>query len=179
MTTNSSNAHPKEPVVDGASLRRAMGRFATGVAVVTTGTENDPHGMTINSLTSVSLDPPLVLVCLTKEARTTQAVRETGSFAISVLSVRQEQLAMRFAKRGEDHFGGLPLRYENHHVPVVPRAMAHVECVIAEEIAAGDHIVFLGRVIQTCDRDGDPLGFYSGKFGGFVGTEREESHWFF
>ena len=179
MTPATSDQNPTRVTVDGPSLRRTMGRFATGVAVVTTGTESDPHGMTVNSLTSVSLDPPLVLVSLTKDSRTTQTVRNTATFAISILSVRQEQLALRFARRGEDHFEGLPLEYEHHDVPVVPGALAHVECVIESEVLAGDHVLYLGKVVRTCDRDGEPLAFYSGKFGEFAASGDAETHWFF
>lgn len=165
--------------VDGPNLRRTMGRFATGVAIVTAGTERDPHGMTVNSLTSVSLEPPLVLVSLTRDSRTTNTVRSTNAFAISILSVRQEQIALRFARPGENHFGGLALKYENHEVPVVPGALAHVECTLEQEVAAGDHILFLGNVTRTCERDGEPLAFYSGKFGEFVASGDSATHWFF
>lgn len=170
---------PQHEAVDASTLRRTMGRFATGVAVITTGTNAEPHGMTVNSLTSISLDPPLVLVSLTEGARSTEAVRATGSFVINVLSVRQEQLAKRFARQGEDHFEGLPLEYEHHEIPVVPAALAHVECVTESEISAGDHIIFLGRVRRTCDRDGQPLAFYSGQFGEFTGHGHGEEYWFY
>lgn len=165
--------------IDPSTLRRTMGRFTTGVAVITTGTENDPHGMTVNSLTSVSLDPPLVLVSLMPDARTAQVIQETRRFAISILSIRQEAIAMRFARRGEDHFAGLPLEYEDHTVPVVPCAIAHVECTLENPVPAGDHVLMLGRVERTCDRDGEPLAFSSGKFGHFTGGDDTETHWFF
>lgn len=83
------------------------GRFATGVAVITTSAAGTPHGMTVNSLTSVSLEPPMLLVCLTIGARTTDAIVKGGRSAVNILSARQEQLALRFARRGEDHFAGL------------------------------------------------------------------------
>ena len=178
MTSMNDHVH-EESVIDSVSLRRTMGRFVTGVAVVTTCQDGDAHGMTINSLTSISFDPPTVLVSLTSEARTTLAVQATGNFAISILSVRQEQLAKRFAKRGEDHFDGLPLEYEHHRVPVVPGALAHIECTVTEQIPVGDHIIFLGRVIGICDRDGEPLVFHAGKFGEFAGTGKDASYWFF
>ena len=166
--------------VDPSTLRRTMGRFTTGVAIVTTGTENDAHGMTVNSLTSVSLDPPLVLVSLMPDARTTEVIRESGQYAISVLSIRQDEIAMRFAKQGEDHFAGLPLEYECHDLPVVPGAIAHVECTLETPVPAGDHVLMLGRVVRTCDRDGEPLAFSSGRFGRFTtGSGDTEEHWFF
>lgn len=170
---------PTETHVEPATLRRTMGRFTTGVAVVTTVSGDGPHGMTVNSLTSVSLDPPLILVSLTTGARTTQAVADSGGFAVSILSCRQEPIAMRFARRGEDHFAGLPLEYGQHRVPVVPDALAHVECRTEHEIPAGDHVLFLGRVVATCDREGEPLAFHGGRFLDVVGHGHDVPPWFF
>lgn len=169
---------PASVHVEPTTLRRTMGRFTTGVAVVTTADEA-PHGMTVNSLTSVSLDPPLILVSLTIGARTTDAVAATGSFAVSILSARQEEIAMRFARRGEDHFAGLPLEHGNHRIPIVPGALAHVECEVQQEIPAGDHVLFLGRAIATCDRDGEPLVFHAGRFLDAAGHTHEAPPWFF
>ncbi|GAB2738818.1 flavin reductase family protein [Salinifilum aidingensis] len=176
----SPTTHPAEAAeaVEPSTLRRTMGRFTTGVAVVTTA-DDQPHGMTVNSLTSVSLDPPLILVSLTVGARTTEAVSASGTFAVSVLSSRQGELAMRFARRGEDHFAGLPLEYGEHRLPIVPGALAHVECEVQQEIPAGDHVVFLGRVVATCDRDGEPLVFHSGRFLDSTGHGPEVPPWFF
>ena len=97
------------PVVDRSAMGHAMGCWTTGVAVITTVDRNGrPHGMTVNSLTSVSLDPPLLLACLTHGARTAGAVLDAGRFAVSILAARHEPIARRFADRGEDHFAGLP-----------------------------------------------------------------------
>lgn len=165
--------------IDPAVLRRTMGRFATGVAVVTTMVDAVAYGMTVNSLTSVSLNPPLLLVSLADNARTTEPVREAGRFAISVVAARQEQIARRFARQGEDHFAGLPLEYGMHEVPVVPGALAHLECATEREIAAGDHVLFLGAVVTSCEREGDPLTFYSGRFGEFTAGDDARIDWFF
>ncbi|MDR7303757.1 flavin reductase family protein [Haloactinomyces albus] len=173
-----THSPPAETSVEPSTLRRTMGRFTTGVAVVTTA-DDEPHGMTVNSLTSVSLDPPLILISLTIGARTTDAVAATGSFAISILSARQDAIAMRFARRGEDHFAGLPLEYGDHHIPIVPGALAHVECEVQQEIPAGDHVLFLGRAIATCDRDGEPLVFHGGRFIDSSGHGPEAPPWFF
>lgn len=147
------------------AMRRVLGRFLTGVAVVTTLDEGAPHGMTVNSLTSVSLDPPLLLVCLANAARTTDAVRRSGRLAISILSSRQERLALRFARRGTDHFGDLPLVYgRGFAVPIVPDALAHLECTVAQIVPAGDHQVVIARIHHLDDREGTPLGFLRGSF---------------
>lgn len=172
--------HSSAPhAVDPLTMRSAIGRFATGVAVVTTSAGGTPHGMTVNSLTSVSLDPPLLLVCLTVGARSTHAVSEAGRFAVNILSARQEHLALRFAKRGEDHFADLDVTTGGHSVAIIPDAFAHLECVVEQEIVAGDHLVVIGRVIRVCERDGEPLGFLGGKFGDIAVRGNEPTHWFF
>lgn len=173
------SADEERPVLDPVTLRRTMGRFATGVAVVTTIADGQAHGMTVNSLTSVSLDPPLLLVSLMPEARTTEAIRAAGRFAVSVVAARQEGIARRFAQTGEDHFAGLPLEFGDHDVPVVPDSLAHLECVTEQEIPAGDHVLMLGRVVATCARDGHPLAFYAGSFGEFTAGGQAPADWFF
>jgi flavin reductase (DIM6/NTAB) family NADH-FMN oxidoreductase RutF len=165
-----------EPVpVSRHDMRAAMGRYLSGVAVVTTlAGGGRPTGMTVNSLTSVSLDPPVLLVCLTESARSAAAVLAAGRFAVSVLAVDQEPIAARFAARGADHFAGLAPVYEGHAVPVVPGALAHLECSVAQAIRVGDHDVIFGGVLRTCYRDGVPLAFHAGRFGRFGRFDREE-----
>jgi flavin reductase (DIM6/NTAB) family NADH-FMN oxidoreductase RutF len=165
--------------VDSLAMRRAIGRFATGVAVVTAFDGGQPHGMTVNSLTSVSLEPPLLLVCLTTGARTTDAVVRGGRFAVNVLGARQEEIALRFARRGEDHFAGLPLSYGEHAVPVVPDALAHLECSVERHFRAGDHDVVFGQVRRVCDRGGAPLAFLGGRFCDLAERGEEPVTWFF
>lgn len=165
--------------VDSLTMRRAIGRFATGVAVVTAFDGGQPHGMTVNSLTSVSLEPPLLLVCLTTGARTTAAVVSEGRFAVNILSARQEKIALRFARRGEDHFAGLPLTYGAHGIPVVPDALAHLECTVERHFQAGDHDVVFGAVQRVCDRAGTPLAFLGGRFCDLMERGEEPVTWFF
>lgn len=165
--------------VDPRTMRRAMGRFATGVAVLTTVHRGAPHGMTINSLTSVSLDPPLLLACLTTGARSTEAVTAAGRFALSILSARQEHLARRFAQAGEDHFASLDLTYGDHAVPVIPGAITHLECTVDRHLTAGDHEVVFGAVTTVCQREGEPIGFSGGRFTDIVPRDSEPTHWFF
>src|SRR5205823_9215163 len=119
--------------------RRTMSAFSTGVAVVATESEGGLFGMTVNSLTSVSLEPPMLLVCLKKDARTTRAVAERGAFTVSVLGQRQDSIADRFALRGEDRFGGLDLYRTESGLPYIPKCLALSECVVAETFTAGDH----------------------------------------
>ena len=175
LTTSGPGHH-----VDPQTMRRAMGHFATGVAIVTTMTsEGDPCGMTVNSLTSVSLEPPQLLVCFTIGARTADSAIESGRFAVSILAARQEPLARRFAGRGEDHFAGLQLTYGEHDVPVVPDAMAHLECIVDQYVPAGDHLIVVGGVHRSCVRDGQPLAFFNGRFADVTDRGHEAIPWFF
>lgn len=166
-------------LVDPLEMRQTMGRFATGVAVITTEHDGVPHGMTVNSLTSVSLDPPLLLVCFNHGARSAEAVTAAGRFAVNILSSRQQPIAMRFARRGEDHFAGLGLEYDGHRVPVVPSALAHLDCDVERVVEAGDHTIVFGRVVDVCSREGDALGFHGGRFADVTPHGHEPEHWFF
>ncbi|MBO0878212.1 MAG: flavin reductase [Pseudonocardia sp.] len=165
--------------VDPATMRDVMGRFVTGVAVVTASHLGIPHGMTVNSLTSVSLLPPLVLVCLGAHARSTEAVTASGRFAVNILSARQEHLARRFAQRGADHFAGLDISYGQCRVPVIPDAYARLDCDVDRHLAAGDHVVVIGAVRAASARAGEPLGFLGGKFSDVHDRGREPLDWFF
>jgi flavin reductase (DIM6/NTAB) family NADH-FMN oxidoreductase RutF len=150
-------------------LRGALGRFATGVTVVTAG-RSRPHGMTANAFTSVSLRPPLVLVCVDRTAVVHQAILDCGAFAVSVLAAGQEHVARYFADRtrprDEREFAVVdwtPGRYTG--APVVSGTLAWVECRLAEVYPGGDHSIFLGDVLDIGRGvDGDALLFFGGEF---------------
>jgi flavin reductase (DIM6/NTAB) family NADH-FMN oxidoreductase RutF len=180
MTDATTAGGASAPTVDPVAMRQAMGRFATGVAVVTTRHAGTPHGMTVNSLTSVSLDPPLLLVCLTTGARTTDAVVGAGRFVVNILAARQEQLALRFARRGEEHFAGLDADQADngHDLPVVPGAVVHADCTVDQVVTAGDHVVVFGRVEALCRSDATPLGFHGGRFAEVRPHGAEHDLWF-
>jgi len=145
-----------------ARLRQAMGRFATGVTVVTTARGEQVHGMTANGVMSVSLDPPLVVVSL-GDCRMDELLPATGRYAISVLAADQEALAMHFAGRPDP---SLTPRFSWwRDLPFVPGALAQVCCRVDAIHEAGDHRLWIGRVEYLEYRDGDPLVFYAGRFG--------------
>lgn len=152
--------------VDALDMRRTMGKFATGVAVLTTEVDGHLYGATVNSLTSVSLDPPMLLVCLDQLSRSAAAVSAAGGFVISVLSAHQQHVAASLARSGADALAELPLEYHGHQAPVVPHALAHLECDVDRAVEAGDHLVFFARVVATCQepRGGRPLGFFEGQY---------------
>jgi flavin reductase (DIM6/NTAB) family NADH-FMN oxidoreductase RutF len=146
-------------------FRKAMGCFATGVTVVTTAFDGEPHGMTLNSLTSVSLNPRLLLVCLAKGSRTTRAVLGRGAFVVNLLTEDQRELCQRFAKPGADRFRGLPCPLNDLRLPELPGTLGTICCTVENVQAAGDHYVTIGRVRRCALRDGAPLLFYGGRYG--------------
>lgn len=151
---------------DPADFRNALGRFATGVTIVTTvDGEGNRYGITANSYNSVSLDPPLVLWSLARTSRSLPAFEKCDFFAIHILSAHQEDLAMRFASRGVvDKFAGLHLHQGHGGVPLFEECAARFECVTSNSFEGGDHLIFLGRVLNFERCDSDPLVFHDGRF---------------
>ncbi|WP_407495211.1 flavin reductase family protein [Pseudooceanicola sp. MF1-13] len=152
------------PAIDPRALRDACGRFATGVTVISTVTEDGDHGMTANAFMSISLDPPLISISLDRKARMLGKVREARRYAVSILTSGMEPLARHFAGRADPtvtqpfaHLQG---------VPVVPGASAVFVADVTQEVEAGDHVLFIGRVrhMELSD-DAQPLLFYGGRFG--------------
>ena len=114
------------PPVDPKLFRQTMGCFATGVTIVTTKSDGDLYGMTVNSFTAVSLQPTLVLICLANDAHTTAAVRARGWFAVNILEERQVALSNHFARPEEDRFAGLDFTLNEYELPVLPDCVAHL-----------------------------------------------------
>lgn len=155
--------------IEPRALRRVLGRFTTGVVVVTTCADDGTLvGMTVNSFCSVSLDPPLVLFCVSRSSQLHPIFTGAETFAVNVLSEAQRDLSLRFARPGRDRFDGLPDVGEgDHDSPVLPRALAVVECATASVTPAGDHDIVLGRVTGTLTADdglAEPLVFYAGAY---------------
>ncbi len=153
-----------EGVASGASLRSVMASFPTGVTVVAARSNGgEPIGLTVNSFTSVSLEPPLVLVCIGHGSNSHDAIIEAGGFAISVLSAAQEAVAIRFAKRpSESRFDDVDWGEAPSGHPVINGASAWLDCTIHEVIEAGDHSILLG-LTHACGGGSDPaLVFHQG-----------------
>jgi flavin reductase (DIM6/NTAB) family NADH-FMN oxidoreductase RutF len=155
---------PRSPAVEAAAreLRSVMGRFATGVTVVTTTHKNTIHGMTANAFLSVSLRPPLVLVSLGR-CRMSEMLPRTGQYGVSVLASDQEQFAAHFA--GQRASDVAPEFVWHDDLPHLSGALAHVGCRVVDVHAAGDHVLWIGEVQHLSHRDGEPLLFYTGRFG--------------
>lgn len=150
-------------------LRGVLGMFATGITVVTAG-DDMPRGMTANSFTSVSLRPPLILVCVQRDAAMHEAIQECGAFAVSVLSAHQEPVARHFANRarprGEEEFALVDwVPGARTGTPVVTDALAWLECRLAAVHEGGDHSIFVGQVLGAGRGDGgDALLYFAGGF---------------
>ncbi|PDP84380.1 flavin reductase [Glycomyces fuscus] len=157
-------------------LRRVMSAFATGVAVITVGGEV-PNGMTVNAFCSVSLDPPLVLCCVSRTARLHGALSGGGRFAVSVLNAEQEEVARRFADRARPHgWGQFPppgWRLGGRSgAPLLTGALAWLECEAVQETVSGDHSVFVARVLGAdTGEDRSALLFHGSAFRGLRGAE--------
>ena len=151
---------------DARTLRDALGCFATGVTVVTAfDTGGEPVGLTANSFTSVSLDPPLLLVCIARTSSSLKALESAGYFAVNVLHIGQQPASSLFAVPGEDRFRQTPWQRGRHDAPVLSNALANFECRRHQMHDGGDHIILVGEVLRaTFDPRRDPLLYFRGKY---------------
>jgi flavin reductase (DIM6/NTAB) family NADH-FMN oxidoreductase RutF/DNA-binding GntR family transcriptional regulator len=153
---------------DGAVFRRVISNFMSGVVVITTRHDGVQHGMTVSAVSSLSLDPPMLLVCLNSASATQEAVRRCGRFAVNILAEHQGEIAERFARPGsQDKFAGLSTRPGRTGMPVLPGVLATVECRVVEVATGGTHRVFLAEAVHADATEGSPLAYFRGKFGKF------------
>ena len=147
--------------LDSLELRRALGRFATGITIVTAREPGGaPVGLTCNSFGSLSLDPPLVQWSIAKTSRNYAAL--AAYFAVHVLDSSQDELCRRFAAKNRDRFASLEVEEGLAGLPLLRRHHARFECQTYARHEAGDHMLIIGRVLRLCEQDGDPLLFYRG-----------------
>ncbi|MEP3050900.1 MAG: flavin reductase family protein [Erythrobacter sp.] len=151
---------------DPRTLREALGNFATGVTVVTAiGDKGDPVGLTANSFTSVSLDPPLLLVCPAKGAATTQALLASEHFAINVLHTGQQAISKLFATKGSDRFAETEFETWKHGVPIIRNSLASFECRKYAINDGGDHLILVGEIMHVrYAPDLDPLLYFRSEY---------------
>ena len=159
--------------IDSASFRRALGQFASGVTVVTTrDAAGHPLGLTVSAFCSVSLHPPLVLVCIDHRSETNAAMRESGRFAVNVLAEGQEEVSRRFAAPGRAKVEGFAFLEGPPGLPLVPGALAHVECRVRSFHDEGDHAVWVGEVRSLSAHPGRPLLYQAGAYRRLEGGPR-------
>ena len=156
------------PELSAAEFREAMGHFATGVTVVTSiDTDGEPVGTTANAVTSLSLDPPLVLVCFDLGSLTLRAIRGHGAFVVNVLAAPQQHLSRNFARRGlAAAWDGIQHRRGPTGSPRLENVLAALECTVEHALPGGDHEIIVGRVrhVETSANPSGPLVFFRGGY---------------
>ncbi len=157
-------------MIDRDLFRAVLGRFASGITVVTArDAQGTPHGMTISAFSSLSLDPPLVLICVGNDATMAPVMASTETFAVNVLSDSQEALSRRFAGKIDDRFAGVGYTDGELGDPLLDDVLASLQCRVVARHPAGDHVIVIGRVEQGAARDAKPLLYYRG---GYAQLER-------
>ena len=145
-------------------FRAAMSTFATGVAIVTTKQNGELHGMTINSLTSVSLEPCQLLFCANLGSVTGQAIKDRGLFAVNIMAHGQKQIAQTFAHYQADRFETSPYHLHALDLPIFDQALAAMICRIDQILSSGDHEIFIGNVVNCVSNPGEPLVYFASRF---------------
>jgi flavin reductase (DIM6/NTAB) family NADH-FMN oxidoreductase RutF len=149
-----------EPAVDAAQFRQVMGKFATGVTIVTAAHGGAYAGFTANAFASVSLEPPLVMVCIGTHNATLEPIQASGAFCVNILSAAQEPLARAFATNGPAKYGyftNTPIHLAGTGAPIFDEALAWIDCRLVEAHPAGDHLILLGEVVGLSAQPGNPL----------------------
>lgn len=155
--------------MDDRSFRNAMGKFATGVTVITTLLDDEVHGMTANAFMSVSLNPRLVLISIGEKARMLDKINQTGKFAVNILAEDQKEYSMYFAGQIKEK---RDFEFERiSDLPVINDALANIVCNVHSKQVTGDHTLFIGEVTNIVIRDGAPLTFFEGKYGKIVNAD--------
>jgi len=151
-------------------LRRVMGHFATGVTIITTiSKEGVPFGLTANAFTSVSLNPPLLLISVDKKAESYAHFEQSKVFTVNILSDEQETLSRKFAVSGGDKFQGVAYQMGANGVPILDGTLAYIECKLYAVHDGGDHTLFLGEIEEARTREIKPLIFYRGGYRALAG----------
>ena len=159
-----------DPIIDGNEFRRVLGHFPTGVTVVTANTENGPIGVAIGSFASISLDPPLVGFFLGTESGSGAGIKSAGHFCVNILGRQQLELCGLMASKGDDKFSGVEWTPGvGTGAPVLPDILAVIDCRLESVVEAGDHDLYIGRVLHLDTiEDTDPMVFHRGQYGTFA-----------
>ena len=166
MSSNASPTTPIEgPILEKQLFRRVCGRFASGITITTVlDATGAVHGLTANSFTSVSLAPPLVLVCVDHRTKVLEHFRHNSHFGINILSEHQRPLSDRFAGSGYDRFEGVEWYPGQTGVPLLPGVLAALECSRVKMVPAGDHDILIGQVVHAQCHDGEPLIYFGSQY---------------
>lgn len=153
-------------ILDDLQFRKAMGKFTTGVTVITAvGDGNHVHGMTANAFMSVSLNPRLILISVSEQAKLNQFIETSGKFGISVLSNKQRDVSMHFAGQRNNNSDEIKIEFKYFNdQPVIEGALVNLVCSVNDHYKAGDHILYVGKVEDLSTKDGEPLAFFDGQY---------------
>jgi flavin reductase (DIM6/NTAB) family NADH-FMN oxidoreductase RutF len=158
-------------VIEKDLFRRVMGSFASGVTVITTQVPGEPpRGFTASAVSSLSLEPRLLLVCISNVSATLGAIRAAGAFAVNIMANEQQALAQRFSGRVEAKFTGVAWEPGALGMPLLGGALAYAECRVADTCAGGDHTILIGEVLAAGARDAAPLLYFRGSYGAYAGA---------
>jgi flavin reductase (DIM6/NTAB) family NADH-FMN oxidoreductase RutF len=146
--------------IDDAGFKLAMSHFASGVTVVTTEHDGVRYGMTVASFASLSLHPPLVLVCIENSVKSHEAIVASKKFGVSILGKEQADVSNRFASRRDDRFEGVAVRTGELGVPLIEGAICSLECRLHEALPGGDHTIFVGEVVDAQSIESAPLVYF-------------------
>lgn len=163
---NASQGQESE-VMNRDAFRHIVGHFTSGVTIITTREDDKNWGITASAFSSVSLEPPMILVCVNKNTGTCHAISKTKVIGVNILHENQGELARKFAQPQTDKFQGTSIEYGELGVPLVQDVLAHMECRVVEEVTGGTHSIFLAEVQQASAYEKAPLVYYRGKFGRF------------
>jgi len=146
--------------IDEGRFKLAMSHFVSGVTIVTAEHEGKQYGMTVASFASLSLHPPLVLVCIEKSVKTHDAIAGAGAFGVSMLALTQQDVSGRFASKRDDKFEGVPIRRGELNAPLIDGATCTLECRVHAQLPGGDHTIFVGEVVDVQTTEDAPLVYY-------------------
>lgn len=151
--------------IDPDTFRRALGHFASGVTVVTATNGDVRHGITVSSFCSLSLEPPLVLICIDRTTGSHELIKAAGTFAVNILAEESQDLSQLFASRSPDKFASVAFHAGQTGAPLLDEALATIECRLYDQLPGGDHSIFVGEVIATEIRDERaPLLYYRSRY---------------
>jgi len=156
--------------IDRDLFRSVLGRFATGITIITIrDADGHDHGMTVSAFSSLSLDPPMVLVCIANDATMAPALATVDAFAVNILADHQEALSRRFSGKQDDRFADVPFSRTAQGTAVLDEVLASLDCRILTRHSGGDHVIVIGEVLSGQVREGRPLLYYRG---GYAQLER-------
>lgn len=151
--------------IDLTAFQRVIGTFPTGITIIST-IDHDriPYGLTANSFTSVSLDPPLILVCLDHQSKSRSVIRDSQVFAVNILNEDQRDLSSRFASKTKDKFAGNEWSTAETGAPVFQSSIGWLDCRVHKIVTAGDHDIVIGRIVAMAEHPSRPLGYFRGGY---------------